>query len=912
MNDRAQVYACLKPELKESQMALLQSVGESYFGGRCSLNRGTFFAGLLVALCCMVMQSIPAAPHRLAEETWHAEQQHETPPLIVPLADANVVVAAGRVPGVENGLTLRKGASQHTVTIKLAVDAARYNVLRLRMRVDGGEIFRMNWVSDIEPDYARNPGLIVPVFTDNEFHDYTFRLDQQDSTWAGQIQELRVFPAYKLPINAEITRFEFAFEPAPGPRRVSLVTADYRGGSIEAFSENPAPWRVAVPENGRFEAFVGMPPRSYETYDSDGVKFYVVASDVSGKETTIAERVIAPETVMTDRGWQWITADLSGYANQEVTLSFCTDHLASPDGDYIFWGAPMVFPDRVDADAVPVILVSLDTVRADHMTMYGYGRDTTPLLADWARREAVTFDHAVTQDAWTLPAHGTMLTGLYPKQHRLSPERSLPESVETLAEALRGRGYQTGGFTGVIWWLDSRYGFAQGFDEYETPRPYRHGFEVNKAAGGWLDARAANRLFLFVHNYDAHSKASIKGYTLPYQSELPEYAVFSKEFNPAPTFAREGVATPAASELLLAAMKGAITFTEEERAYIVALYDDSLRCVDAAVSAFFEDLKRRDLYDSALIIVTGDHGEAFGEHGNYMHEDAYEGCARVPLMVKFPWGRFAGERFAPTVEHADIVPTVCEVTGATLPGMVEGQSLLAVLEGRAEARPWAYTRRHTKDGVYHAGQKMLCDAEAGTCELFALDTDPGEANNLMGGQLEQEPVLREELARFYAVMPSGWRLTLQAGAQPAVFKLNAVTDDRIVELHAQSGVKAGVAKPEISEDGRTLDVTITLAAGEWVECLLQTAKAGARIDLHASADVAFASNLLPAETPPAGELRKVLDPETPLQVPADTFVKPADTPTLTVSFARPEVEGSAAEAMNPDELKNLEALGYLQ
>lgn len=330
-----------------------------------------------------------------------------------------------------------------------------------------------------------------------------------------------------------------------------------------------------------------------------------------------------------------------------------------------------------------VILISIDTLRRDHLGCYGYGRDTSPVIDRFARKEAVLFEQAYAQAPYTLPSHMSMLTGLYPDTHGvLLPFRGdgsmrsvrLAEGVETLAEVLKGRGFATSAFTdGVL--VDGKFGFGQGFDAYRDERDpdyEKNGFRrYGIALHQWIRDHANDDFFLFVHTYDTHS---------PYAPPEP----FRSRFAGAPS----GGDLPQGSTVLLAFLgvhriqMGLRFRTLPE---LVDVYDGCIAFVDHELGKLFQVLRETGRWEEALVIVTSDHGQSFMENGCMVGHGVFAGNEEilVPLIVKFPGSAFGGRRVEHVVESVDLVPTVCSVLGIPAPAACQGQDLLCgVRDGR--------------------------------------------------------------------------------------------------------------------------------------------------------------------------------------------------------------------------------------
>lgn len=332
------------------------------------------------------------------------------------------------------------------------------------------------------------------------------------------------------------------------------------------------------------------------------------------------------------------------------------------------------------ADVVPaerVILISIDTLRADHLGTYGYPRPTSPALDEFAT-QGVVFENAMAQAPYTLPSHMSILTGLEVWAHGVRRgDTPLPEAYTTLAETLKAEGWSTaawvdGGF------MSARYGFAQGFDEYHDKREPGHAFEngFRRYAGEvreWLDEQGDAPFFLFLHTFDTHG---------PYQAEPEHFAALDGTTPIVPPHAdRFG------DPMEYLRRFGYHDYLQLERFEsldeMVDAYDAAIHFVDSSLAVLFRILEESDRYDDALIIVTSDHGESFMDHQLYVGHglSLYDEEIHVPLLVKFPGGRFAGTRCGDVVRSIDIFPTVTNSAGAVCPSLVQGIDLVGAIEG---------------------------------------------------------------------------------------------------------------------------------------------------------------------------------------------------------------------------------------
>lgn len=309
---------------------------------------------------------------------------------------------------------------------------------------------------------------------------------------------------------------------------------------------------------------------------------------------------------------------------------------------------PGPVPVRAPSGAPHVLLLVLDTTRADHLSCYGYPKPTTPHL-DRLAAEGVLYERAYSPAVWTLAGHAAMFTGQYSSRNGAHEEHLyLDHGATTLAEVLASAGYRTAGFSNNAW-VSEWTGLGQGFEEMRQvwTRPYNAQFVIaamvvnflqfattgNAAVGGvvrtneavlsWIDeaTRDGRPFFCFVNYMEAHPPLDYRArFTEPFRPEaLPVSKVARVNQNPYAVWARK------------------ITMTAEDSLAYSTLYDGELNYLDAHLKNLFEGLGRRGLLDKTIIIVTADHGEAVGEHGDLGHHlYLWEGILRVPLIVRYP------------------------------------------------------------------------------------------------------------------------------------------------------------------------------------------------------------------------------------------------------------------------------------
>lgn len=297
-------------------------------------------------------------------------------------------------------------------------------------------------------------------------------------------------------------------------------------------------------------------------------------------------------------------------------------------------GTPPGMPD--------IVLVSIDTLRADHLGCYGYGRPTSPNIDALANEGILVEDH-IAQSPWTLPAHITMFTGLAPFEHgvtklgnAISPRRTV------LGELLKERGYKTGAFV-TSYLLSPTFGYESGFDSYILRADFP-AEETVRLATSWL-SRNSSPAFLFLHLYDPH---------YPY---APRKA-FKGKFNVPDDGLDEVMRKP-----FFDFSKQALAFTPAQLDSVIARYDEKILDVDAQLGKLFAFLHMTGRYDRAWIIVTADHGEEFKDHGLFGHSiTLFDEMLRVPLIIKAPESACAGTRFAGAIPQKAIFTLIKSIS----------------------------------------------------------------------------------------------------------------------------------------------------------------------------------------------------------------------------------------------------------
>lgn len=405
-----------------------------------------------------------------------------------------------------------------------------------------------------------------------------------------------------------------------------------------------------------------------------------------------------------------------------------------------------------------VILISIDTLRADHVGCYGYPKDTTPNLDKFAK-EGVRFQKVICPFPSTLPSHMSILTSLYPEVHgviakdmlklmiqekdwKYSPFGiSLTDTVEsapsldlaypTLAELLGESGFRTAGFVRSCVWMDAKYGFDRGFHLYSVTD--ENAEQLNKKVFSWLAGQGSEPFFLFVHYYDVHSDWD----KLPYDSPAP----YNQMFLPAGRSKFNGCGEgKCASQYLLELNNKGVLLPPEDRAYIKGMYAGGVRYTDHHVGELLQELDRRGLKEDTIVAITSDHGEEFQEHGKLLHCQIYDEVIAVPLLIRYPGTIRPHSRVSRTVESIDILPTILDLAGIerVKPGLFQGSSLVPLLNGdESSANQQAYCTGPLRNALVQGTWKLIYNPHNELAELYDLADDPGEQRNLVNTQPER-------------------------------------------------------------------------------------------------------------------------------------------------------------------------------
>jgi arylsulfatase A-like enzyme len=389
------------------------------------------------------------------------------------------------------------------------------------------------------------------------------------------------------------------------------------------------------------------------------------------------------------------------------------------------------------SDRPNVLLIGIETLRADHVSCLGYHRNTTPTF-DKLAKEGVLFSKAIATSSWTMPTNMSAFTSLYPSVHKTTTyQERLPEGRNTLAQILKENGYLTAAFVSNAT-LGHQYGFSKGFDLYDdfsvaldlgvdlfgnndrtgqNARTTLTNEVVSRAAIGWLQKNHTKQFFMFVFYFDPH---------YDYIPPPPFDTVFDPDYKGSIN-GRDIAYEPRKSTRP----------PQRDLDHIIALYDGEILYTDGYVSKLLEKFAEYRILDETLIIIFGDHGDEFYEHGSTAHSHSlYTELTHIPLIFNWPRAIPRNKRVSAIVGQVDIMPTVLDYLDIEYDGFMQGSSLRPLIEGQKNnLHDVVYSELTTAENkVLSAATtedyKFILNLSTGSKQLFDLNNDPNEQINI--------------------------------------------------------------------------------------------------------------------------------------------------------------------------------------
>ena len=406
---------------------------------------------------------------------------------------------------------------------------------------------------------------------------------------------------------------------------------------------------------------------------------------------------------------------------------------------------------QISCEECNLIIIGIDTLRADRVGYYNYERNLTPAFDSLAENSYV-FKNAITQASWTLPSFMSIFTSTYPSQHKVKNKfyinaghinttnlKKLSPDIKTLAEVMKQNGYETAGFTGGAG-VSSEFGFASGFDEYYDKANFSSFNTSFSAAKGWISKNKNKPFFAFIHGYDCHGDFEID---------------FKKRF-----YSRNGSANYKGTKEEHIALRerkikeGSLNLSEEDKAFWENLYDDKVLNMDSQLAEFVQYLNEENMANKTILVIISDHGDEFLEHGGIDHGmTLYDELLKVIFIIKLPSPDT--KILEDQVRLVDVMPTILNLLNIgidnNLKKQIQGVSLIPLMQGKhlyldalseTDYR-WFASKKSIRT---HDDWKLVIDYLSWEKELYNLAADPDEKNNLVKSEKNKVEELSEKLS----------------------------------------------------------------------------------------------------------------------------------------------------------------------
>jgi arylsulfatase A-like enzyme len=386
-----------------------------------------------------------------------------------------------------------------------------------------------------------------------------------------------------------------------------------------------------------------------------------------------------------------------------------------------------------------VVMIIVSALRSAHLGCYGYSRNTSPNI-DRLAQDGISFDQAIAQSYWSLPSLVSIFTSKFVCAHQVNTRnKKLGEGEKTLAEILNSHGYATAAF---VCGLDTstEYGLDKGFDAYDV-------YSGDDAVGSlsnmvprairWLNENKNKNFFLFLHSYDVHP---------PYKCS--DENSFDRDYKGIINSMRLDYSTLKRINGGVLHLEGQdISLGAEDMNHIISRYDDGIRRADRFIGRLIDELKRLKLYDKTIIVLCADHGEELGERGTFNrfgNQNLYQEVIRVPLIIKYPSLQLTGRRIRSLVALVDLTPTLLDLLDIPQDHDLQGVSMVPLI--RTDTALHRYVCSEASKGKWSIlrddGWKLLYTPQKR--ELYNINDDPSEGNNLSGRELDVEVSLMKE------------------------------------------------------------------------------------------------------------------------------------------------------------------------
>ncbi|MEW6746649.1 MAG: sulfatase [Planctomycetota bacterium] len=575
--------------------------------------------------------------------------------------------------------------------------------------------------------------------------------------------------------------------------------------------------------------FCGMLPEAHGA-PGDGVIIQLSFEAAEGQRIVLGTLELDPKAKPQHRPWQKACFDLAKVAGREGALTIAVDDIPGSERDpldAVVIATPRIEPASEGSSLFSVLLIGVDTLRADHLSAFGYERPTTPHLEQLVAR-SFCFTNARSQAPWTLPSFAAILTSLYPSAHgagRGGHDEWTPidPTTTSLAETLARHGYETQGIS-ANFLVSPIYGLDQGFEAYRSPGG--HGWSLESVAidtvpvTRFIEEHRSTPFFLFWHVMDPH---------LPYDTPQEYRAAFTDpsyagrfargrpvvpfhDLDPRPGrrwFAHEGPPPPP-------------KLSPEDRRHVRDYYDAEIAEVDAAVGRVLEALEQTGMSEHTIVALVGDHGEGLGDHDHYHHGyTLFEDQVHVPMIVCIP-GREEGGVIESPVATIDLAPTILAALGLPIPESFQGVDRLASPAAGEPSTPltpvfleYATYDSSALKACVLGSFKYLHDPVFHVEELYDLAADPAERKNVIDDHPELAATTRALLDRFrWEELQKGRYHLRILGERGRRLRIAIETDDL---FDANFVAEPGVPEEDcaLDLDRRLLEITTVLASSRF-------------------------------------------------------------------------------------------------
>jgi arylsulfatase A-like enzyme len=707
------------------------------------------------------------------------------------------------------------------IEIARAVELNNYDVVSVRFAASGGTSTLLQWTSGADVGYRTEDAVLIKGLYDGKMHTYDIFLRGQPiaglagelwrsrirqevnvgeasspedgSRWSGRMSSLKFVPTngaglvtvesvtlYATAPFAEAVRQHpreailavvndqpvAAYGKHPFQRKFRIDQTVQEG--LLAFGPSQVSFDVDLVEDAVLVVGCALLSQSVAFNGSNAASFAVEIRDLAteAEPTPLLDETLSVSESRSAPARLPHRVDLSAYANRRVRLTFRTE--SETPGAAPVWLDPTVFA-RPPTSPLNVILFSADTLRADHLGSYGYSRDTSPRI-DALAAEGVRFKTAYSTAPWTLPAHMSMMTGLYPAHHQVidaldsvASRDQLDPGVPTLAGYLRDRGFTTVALTdgGHV---ASVYGFCQGFDRYadnaggrESAYQPTQSRNTVDAFLDWLKNSPGRPFFAFLHTYQVHTPLNAPP---PFRTQYvdPQYGgplgeVFVEH---------EGKQIMKSKSL-----PRSERFDSADVQHVKNLYDGEIRYLDTNIGVLIDGLREAGQLENTILVFTSDHGEEFAERGQLCEHGHtfFNELLRVPLILYGPGRLPGGQEVGGNVSLVDLFPTIAELCGFGQVEGLQGRSVLPHIRGEVPVDRHLFAeaiinmdgiRKYSnkEKALVHDGWKLISSGPPeNDFQLFRFETDPSEVQDLFSDNSTEAKRYQSVIGQYRATAP---------------------------------------------------------------------------------------------------------------------------------------------------------------